>query len=105
MPIYRFHVLLLLLAILPFTASAVEIVRMDVQIGANPPVALDLELYDSITPITVTNFLNYVDDGAGSYRYDKSFIHRSVTDFIVQGGGFTFDPSIGGFDNDPTINT
>jgi cyclophilin family peptidyl-prolyl cis-trans isomerase len=49
----------------------------------------------------VTNFLNYVDQG----RYFKpdpttgqiasSFIHRSVANFVIQGGGFigTVDPS------------
>lgn len=95
---------LLSLVLLASTASAVEIVRMDIQIGA-VQYDLDLELYDSITPITVTNFLNYVDDGLGSKRYDKSFIHRSVTDFVVQGGGYTFDPFLGGFDYDPVTNT
>lgn len=37
------------------------------------------------TPITATNFLSYVSDGS----YDGTTIHRSVTDFVVQGGGFT----------------
>lgn len=47
---------------------------------------VDLELYDSATPITVANFLKYVDSG----RYDDSFFHRSVSDFILQGGGYTY---------------
>ena len=37
-----------------------------------------------LTPITVANFLGYVNSGA----YDNSFIHRSVSDFVIQGGGF-----------------
>ena len=41
---------LLSLVLLASTASAVEIVRMDIQIGA-VQYDLDLELYDSITPI------------------------------------------------------
>ena len=44
-----------------------------------------IELYDEETPETVANFLNYVRDG----DYDRSFIHRSVDEFIIQGGGYT----------------
>jgi peptidyl-prolyl cis-trans isomerase A (cyclophilin A) len=36
---------------------------------------------------TVENFVNYVEDG----DYDYSIIHRSVPDFIIQGGGFAVD--------------
>ena len=36
------------------------------------------------TPNTVENFLGYVRSGA----YDNSFIHRSIPDFVIQGGGF-----------------
>ncbi len=36
-------------------------------------------------PITVNNFLNYVNDG----DYVNTIIHRSVPDFVIQGGGFT----------------
>jgi peptidyl-prolyl cis-trans isomerase A (cyclophilin A) len=36
-------------------------------------------------PITVDNFLNYVNDG----DYINTIIHRSIPNFIIQGGGFT----------------
>lgn len=36
-------------------------------------------------PITVNNFLNYVNDG----DYVNTIIHRSIPNFIIQGGGFT----------------
>ena len=38
-------------------------------------------------PLTVENFLNYVEDG----DYANTIIHRSVPGFIVQGGGFTVE--------------
>ncbi len=38
------------------------------------------------TPITADNFLEYVSDGS----YEKTLIHRLVTDFVIQGGGYTW---------------
>ena len=58
-----------------------------VQFSTNAPLADNnffVELYDN-TPITVDNFLSYVADGS----YDNSIIHRSVSDFVIQGGGFS----------------
>ena len=46
-------------------------------------------LLASDAPKTVTNFLNYVNRGA----YTSSLIHRSVKDFVIQGGGFTLSGS------------
>ena len=42
---------------------------------------------DAGAPLTVQNFLNYVEDG----DYTNTIIHRSVPGFVVQGGGFTFE--------------
>lgn len=55
------------------------VVRMETNLGN-----LDIELYDEAAPITVENFLNYVNSG----RYNGTFIHRSVPGFIIQGGGY-----------------
>jgi cyclophilin family peptidyl-prolyl cis-trans isomerase len=62
--------------------------------GDNPVVSLNtnygpvvVELFEGETPITVDNFLNYVNDG----DYLQSFLHRSHEDFVIQGGGFTTD--------------
>ena len=49
----------------------------------------NIELLDADAPNTVANFLNYVDSG----RLENTIIHRSVFDFVIQGGGFTFDDS------------
>jgi len=43
-----------------------------------------IELYPDKTPITVENFLRYVDDGF----YDGTIFHRIMANFMIQGGGF-----------------
>ena len=43
-----------------------------------------LELYPDDAPVTVANFLNYVNDGF----YDGQIIHRVISDFVIQGGLF-----------------
>ena len=44
-----------------------------------------LELYPDKAPITVANFLRYVDEG----YYDGTIFHRIIPTFMIQGGGFT----------------
>lgn len=44
---------------------------------------IDLELFTKDAPITVANFLNYLS------RYSNSIVHRSVSNFVIQAGGFT----------------
>lgn len=46
-----------------------------------------LELYPDKAPITVENFLSYVDSGF----YDGTIFHRVIPGFVIQGGGFTED--------------
>lgn len=46
----------------------------------------EVNLYDKKTPETVKNFLSYVNAGV----YKDSVIHRSVSDFMIQGGGFKY---------------
>jgi len=45
---------------------------------------IKLELYPDKAPITVKNFLQYVDDKF----YDGTIFHRVISDFMIQGGGF-----------------
>lgn len=46
-----------------------------------------LELYPAKAPVTVANFVKYVEDG----HYDKTIFHRVIPGFVVQGGGFSVD--------------
>jgi peptidyl-prolyl cis-trans isomerase A (cyclophilin A) len=46
-----------------------------------------MALLSSVAPATVANFLNYINDG----DYDNTLIHRSVPDFVIQGGGYYSD--------------
>ena len=77
--------ILICLLCLPLAGQA-TVVRLQTSLGT-----IDVELYDSLAPLTVANFLRYVNSGA----YNNSFIHRSVPGFIVQGGGYVWDNSNG----------
>jgi len=48
---------------------------------------IKLELDAKKAPITVENFLAYVDDGF----YDGTVFHRVIPGFMIQGGGMTAD--------------
>lgn len=48
---------------------------------------LKAELYEDKAPITVKNFLAYVDEGF----YNGTIFHRVIPNFMIQGGGFTPD--------------
>lgn len=45
----------------------------------------NVELLANDAPRTVANFLSYITAG----RYQNTFIHRAVTGFVIQGGGYT----------------
>lgn len=46
-----------------------------------------IELYPDKAPITVENFLKYVDSGF----YNDTIFHRVIANFMIQGGGFATD--------------
>ena len=48
---------------------------------------IKIELNQEKAPITVKNFLKYVQEGF----YDHTIFHRVIDGFMVQGGGFTKD--------------
>lgn len=45
---------------------------------------IDLVLYADRAPVTVKNFLGYVDKG----EYNGTIFHRVIKGFMIQGGGF-----------------
>ncbi|NIM92044.1 MAG: peptidyl-prolyl cis-trans isomerase [Candidatus Aminicenantes bacterium] len=48
---------------------------------------ITIELYKDKAPITVKNFLSYVDEKF----YEGTIFHRVIKDFMIQGGGLTPD--------------
>lgn len=59
--------------------------------GKNPMVLMStsmgdikIELYEDKAPVTVKNFLSYVNDKF----YDGTIFHRVIPGFMIQGGGF-----------------
>jgi peptidyl-prolyl cis-trans isomerase B (cyclophilin B) len=59
--------------------------------GANPVVTLEtsmgpikIELYPEKAPVTVKNFIDYVE----AKHYDGLVFHRVIPNFMIQGGGF-----------------
>ena len=78
------------------TAGAGTIVRVSTSIGD-----FSIELLDDTAPITVQNYLNYVNRN----DYNGTYIHRAIDDFVVQGGAFRFKLFEGPIDvpTDPPI--
>jgi cyclophilin family peptidyl-prolyl cis-trans isomerase len=69
------------------------VVRFNTSLGA-----FDVELLDDEAPLTVAAYLEYLDSD------EFGVIHRSVNDFIIQGGGFEFtDGQIGTMDSNGSV--
>lgn len=78
-----------------FKVMLVCFVALSMMVGtaraANPVVLVEtsagnfkIELFEDKAPVTVKNFLKYVDDK----HYDGTIFHRVISDFMIQGGGF-----------------
>lgn len=93
----------LVILFLPAVQGNATVVKMEVFFGGISTGNIFIEMFDTPSgnrtsaPVTVANFLSYIDDGNGNNRYDGTFIHRSKPGFIVQGGGFIYDPALGAF--------
>jgi cyclophilin family peptidyl-prolyl cis-trans isomerase len=49
--------------------------------------AFKVQLFDKQAPVSVENFLRYVDEGF----FDGTIFHRVIAGFMIQGGGLTAD--------------
>jgi len=76
---------LMAVSVISATSTAAEQaprVRLETTMGN-----IVLELDRARAPLTVNNFLAYVNDGF----YDGTIFHRVIGDFMIQGGGYTAD--------------
>ncbi|MBL8816250.1 MAG: peptidylprolyl isomerase [Planctomyces sp.] len=67
---------------------AVDLVQNTVVRMVSNEGTYEVELFDNITPNTVANFMSYFS------QYTGSIIHRSVSNFVIQGGGFTINNGV-----------
>lgn len=80
------------LLLAPLTLAPVALAQQSAQ--TNPQVLIKtsegeitLRLFQDKSPLTVANFLAYVDAGF----YNGTVFHRVIPDFMIQGGGFLPD--------------
>lgn len=83
----------LLLLCLPATQAAAQDNLIDVVCFETSLGEFCVRLFPEDAPQTVANFLTYVNDG----RYNNTIIHRNPYpyNFVIQGGGFSFDNNTG----------
>jgi peptidyl-prolyl cis-trans isomerase A (cyclophilin A) len=80
------------------TALAGTIVRVSTSVGD-----YSIELLDESAPLTVANFLGYVDRN----DFNGTYLHRVVDNFVVQGGAYRFKLFEGPIDipvGEPVVN-
>ena len=47
-----------------------------------------IEMLDDQAPLSVQNFISYLTSTDPATNYENTFFHRSISGFVVQGGGF-----------------
>ena len=67
-----------------FTTSAMAATQVEFETSVGNFV---VEVYPEKAPVTVENFLKYVNDGF----YNNTIFHRVISRFMIQGGGFERD--------------
>lgn len=77
--LYKCFILLVLLSASTVQADVTK-VSMETNMGT-----IVLELYPDKAPVTVANFLQYVNEG----YFNGTIFHRVISNFMIQGGGFS----------------
>lgn len=77
-------IMMIMLTLLSTPAPAEENPRVVLETGMGN---ITLELYPTQAPLTVKNFLAYVDEKF----YEGTIFHRVIRGFMIQGGGMTAD--------------
>lgn len=73
------------LAVLAGVLISTQIFAANTQVEINTSLGkIEVELYNDKAPITTKNFEDYIKSGF----YNGTIFHRTITDFMVQGGGF-----------------
>jgi len=75
----RIMMVLFLVVVLTGSALAADLVVVETSMGN-----IKLELFTEKAPVSVENFLGYVD----RKEYDGTIIHRVIDNYMIQGGGF-----------------
>jgi len=92
----------LLLAVIMATTAEASPGPCTVDPGLPNPIYVELqtalgvitvELWPDVAPCSVNNFLAYMESG----RYDNTLIHRTVNNFVIQGGGYAYDSQTDSF--------
>lgn len=72
--------------LLALTSNAIAATQIEFETSVGNFV---VEVYPEKAPVTVENFLKYVNDGF----YNNTIFHRVISRFMIQGGGFERDLS------------
>ena len=83
--VFRCVLVTLLLVFTPLPNRAGTLVQFRTVFGD-----IEVELYNQDKPVTVQNFIQYVQ----SRRYANEFSHRLIPAFVLQGGGFTLSNNV-----------
>lgn len=76
---------LIFIAVLLFSVSGLFAAQNPVVVMKTSMGIVEIELYADKAPVTVANFLSYIDKGF----YNGTIFHRVIGNFMIQGGGFT----------------
>ncbi len=74
-------------------ADAERVLRFATAFPTGQTGNIDVQLFADQAPNTVANILQYVNSGNPQQDFNGSIFHRLAPGFVLQGGGFNFDPA------------